>query len=259
MAHMPPDPFGRVSITEQIYGHEVKAYSGNRDAALRQLLGTDYDYAHQSGLINMFYYDPESGQDGLMHVLGGEYFIKPDGTRIPRGFHHEPSAKVAWVYDANGKRIEQPNTYVDRNHVKEGNKQTRRTFAEAPYAPYKARVVIDGVRKMTVDRDPKTGEQIVVETNNGMFPKEYDALAVMQAVRAAAVTRDQTQDELDETGSVIIANGEAPLLDGKTNMNIHLILDAATGKVVSAYPLVKPRAMKLSRDEVKQNLGVGVE
>ena len=71
ISRMPDDPFGKISFADLIHGGNYKAYSGNRDAALHELLGVDYEFAHSSGLINQFYFDPKTGQDGLMHVLGG--------------------------------------------------------------------------------------------------------------------------------------------------------------------------------------------
>lgn len=239
------------------YSHpEGSAYSGNRDVALRALLGTDYEFAHDSGLINLFYYNPDSGEDGLMHILGGEYYLSSDGTRTMRGFHHEPSADAAWIYDAEGNRTEQPTTYVDRTHLIGRNSRYREGFRERPYSPYHARVVIDGEMKKTVKHDQETGEERLVDTNNGMFPKEYDALAVMQAIRQAYETRDMKAGRMDERNKVIVSEGLAPMLDGEHTMKIRLVLDADSGKIVSAYPIVRSGGMKLTRTDIKEHLGV---
>lgn len=105
----------------------------------------------------------------------------------------------------------------------------------------------------------------MVETNNGMFPKEYDALTVMKAIVAARDTRDRETDKHDEKSGIIITTGYAPMLDSeakstgdehKSLMEIKLILDAASEKVVSAYPIIRKRSLKLSREEVKQHLGL---
>ena len=259
MSQMPEDPFGRNRITELIYGTqntESKAFSGNRDAALHELLGTDYEHAHESGLVNLFYYNPDSSEDGLMHVLGGEYFVRPDGTRIPRGFHHEPSASAAWTYDDQGNIVGHPRTYVDRTHLESKNSRNRKAFAEHPFEPYQARVVIDGLKKMTISRDRQTGESQLVETNNGMFPKEYDALAVMKAIKEAHDTRDKSEDRNDETNKAIFAEGTATKLDGKSRMKIRMVLDAPSGKVISAYPLTKGKHMVLSQEEIQEHLGL---
>ena len=244
---------------DDISFEHITAHSGYRDIALYELLGTDYEFAHNSGLINLFYYNPDTGEDGLMHTLGGEYYVSQDGTRIPSGFHHEPSANVSWVYDSNGERIEKPTTHVDREHLKpeseESNAKHRKRFLELPYNPYSARVIIDGLRKMTHFYDPKTGERTLTITDNGMFPKEYDALAVMQAVKQAVEGRDKTKDVIDLERGTIVATGESVLLDGKTKMHIRMILDAKSGKVKSAFPKVRPNAMKLSRQEIKASLG----
>lgn len=253
---MPQDPFGKISFTDEIYGKDVKAYSGNRDAALRELLGTDYEFAHESGLLNMFYYNPDSGEDGLMHVLGGEQIETAEGVRIVRGFHHEPSGETAWVYDSHGNMLEKSDTKVDRTHLMGANSRRRREFLQLPHEPYLARVVIGGLKKITPTIDRQTGESTLVDTNNSMFPKEYDALTVLRTVAQATKNRDKSQDKLSKNSEVITTVGTAKMLDGETNMRIKLVLDAKTGKVISAYPIVKPKAMNLSRQEVKKQLGL---
>ncbi len=265
MSQMPPDPFGSINFHEELYGSNIEAHSGNRDAALNELLGVDYEYAHTSGLINNFYYNPDTGEDGLMHVLGGEYFVSKTGSRIPRGFHHEPSAEVAWVQDAQGNKLEKPVTYVDRDHLKGKNNLKRQEFRELPYAPYHARVVIDGLKKMTPAKSRVTGEMGLFETNNGMFPKQYDALTVMKAIVTARNTRDKDNDKHDTSNKIIMTVGHAPMLDSeakthsdehKSLMEIRLILDAATEKVMSAYPIVRKKTMKLTKEDIKKHLGL---
>lgn len=230
----------------------IQIVSGHRDTALHELLGTDYDFADESGLLNLFYFNPGTGEDGLMHVLGGEYLVGEDGTkRSPRGFHHEPSAEAAWAHDASGKRMEKVTTYVDRSHLERKNPQKRKEFVELPYEPYHARVVIDGLRKITTNRGKN------VETNNSMFPKQYDALAVMQTIRIALSTRDTSKDKIDEKNAVVQTEGVAPMLDGKSTMRIRLILDMHSGKVMSAYPVAsKQETMNLSRELTKEHLGL---
>ena len=236
-----------------------KNFSGNRDIALRALLATDYEFANQTGLLNMFYYNPETGEDGLMHVLGGEYYVDEHGTRVPHGFHHEPSADAAWVYDAEGERIEQPKTYVDRTHLLGRNSKYRETFLERPYSPYHARVVIDGLKKQTIKVNQETGESKLVDTNNGMFPKEYDVLAVLQAIRQARDGRDRSKDRLIADRGIIVTEGEAPLLDGEHAMKVRLILEATSEKVASAIPIVRYGGMKLKRPDIKKHLGVKID
>jgi hypothetical protein len=79
-----------------------------------------------------------------------------------------------------------------------------------------------------------------------MFPKEYDALTVMQAVRIARQGRDRRNDRLAENGN-IISGGYAPMIDGKSVMQVRLVMDPESEKIVAAWPLVKFRGiMKLS-------------
>lgn len=258
----PETGFSPAPPEQSVPSHEeladLNVYSANRDAALQNLLGTDYEFAHTSGLINMFYYDPTTGSDGLMHVLGGEYIVGKDGARIPMGFHHEPSGEIAWDYNP-AKGLENPEThrtYVDRSHLEGANKAVRREFVEAPFAPYHAHVRIDGLKKQTVGRGAHEGENTLVEVNNGMFPKEYDALAVMQTIRNALNNRDTTDDKIDLEDGLIITKGIAPMLDGVTPMNLRLVLDAESGKVKSAYPLVKRKPMQLLQEEIHHHLGL---
>lgn len=255
-SEMPEDPFGTTRVTDLLYGEELQQPPVNRDRALQELLGVDYEYAHEAGLINDYYYNPDTGEDGLMHILGGENFIDESGVRVPRGFHHEPSGRAVWVYDSKGNEVEKADTYVDRAHLESKNSKQKRDFIELPYSPYQGRVVIDGLKKMTWSKDRKSGETVLVETNNGMFPKEYDALAVMQAVRIARDSRDKSKDKVDLDNRVIVAISQAPMLDGESQMAIKLVLDLDTGKVVSAYPIVSRKPMKLERAEVKRHLGL---
>lgn len=51
-----------------------------------------------------------------------------------------------------------PQTYVDREHLKELNAKKRAKLAERPYQPYTAHVVIGGYEKMTFQANDKTGE-----------------------------------------------------------------------------------------------------
>lgn len=65
------------------------------EETLVSLLGrVDYEYAKDSGLVDMFYFNPETGRDGLLHVLSGDMQKGPNGAVVVEGFHHEPSAEV---------------------------------------------------------------------------------------------------------------------------------------------------------------------
>ena len=79
-----------------------------------------------------------------------------------------------------------------------------------------------------------------------MFPDEYDPLMVMQAVRTAYENRDPSTDVLSQDAQgnpSLIATGNAIMIDGKTLMPIRMSLDPPTGKVMSAMPLIKNKAM----------------
>src|ERR1700742_3410986 len=65
-----------------------------RDLMLKELLPYDFDYAKKSGLIDMFYYNPETGEDGLTHTLGGNLIVGTEGAKLVEGFHHAPSAEI---------------------------------------------------------------------------------------------------------------------------------------------------------------------
>jgi hypothetical protein len=88
-----------------------------------------------------------------------------------------------------------------------------------------------------------------------MFPSDYDALAVMQAIRIARDTRDTSRDKIIEaTGSsraVIRTEGKVPLIDGKSFMTIKFILDKDSGKVITAFPKIRDKPiMGLGEEEM---------
>lgn len=258
----------------------------SREQTLRALLGTDYDYAHESGLIDMFYYDPETGQDGLVHILGGETMVSDDGKPTYGGFHHEPSGAIVWPKtDEEGH----PVTRVDRDHLEGAKSSTRSEFVEWPFEPYKAKVAINGIAKMGVGKDKKTGEVIPRAVHNTMYPKEYDAIAVMQALRIAVETRDTSQDYTPETNDTIIVNKEtrAPfinideslilpeemdpadaelpklvvgdkvaVLEKGNSLKVRIILDKNTNKIINAIPVIDSSKMKLTPEEAEKHLGL---
>jgi hypothetical protein len=201
----------------------------NRETTLRKLLGVDYDYAMNSGLVDMFYYNPETGEDGLVHTLAGDY--KP-GTTIPRGFHHGPAAEAVWPTVRLEDGTEQVVTRVEPS--------SRPRPLMEPSFDF---VTIGGLQKVIPQQD-KHGKWKEVRVRQGMFPSDYDPLAVLQAIRIAKDTRDISQDvvrkmkgaETHTRSEIIITEGQAPLIDGKSFMKIRLILDAVTGKVITAQP-----------------------
>lgn len=193
-----------------------------REAYLRDKLGTDYDFAQEQGLLDMFYVNPETGKDGLMHVLTGVTKINDHGGRIPEGFHHESSSIS-------------PATHVDSEHLEDANLKKRKSYRQNRYEPYSAKVVIDGFEKLS---------------RSVMFPKEYDVLTTLRAIEEAYQTRDTTKDIQNERGN-IVAEGQATLLDGISKMDIKLILDPETKKIITAFPFkLKKNIMSLGRRAV---------
>ena len=230
-----------------------------RDAVLRELLPFDYDYARESGLIDMFHYNPDTGEDGLLHTLGGETRTLANGGSVVEGFHHEPSADAIWprVRDEQGRSLNV--TRVDRDHLAELTARRRQDYKEYPLEPYAAKVTVNGLAKYSLQKNPETGETKLVTAKNTMYPKEYDAMAVLQTVRNAMNSRDPGQDRIVqdvEGNKVIVSEGTALLMDGKTPMRIRLILDAETQKVRTAIPILSgsPGKMKLTQEEADKHL-----
>ena len=219
-----------------------RLFMEHRDVVLHDLLDTDYEFARDSGLLDKFYLDPKTKQDALLHILTGDIETSDTGGIIPGGFHHEPSARDGL-------------TYVERDHIEHRSKADARDFIEVPYNPYAAQIIIEGFRKTRHTKDGITGELTPHPVNNGMFPREYDALTVMQTISQALETRDTTKDK--QSGKYIITEGRATLLDGETTMKLRLCLDEETGKVISAFPasLTKSK-MRLSAEEKQKHLGL---
>ncbi|HSX32580.1 MAG TPA: hypothetical protein VLF43_04920 [Candidatus Saccharimonadales bacterium] len=236
---------------------------GAREAVLRKLLPLDYDYAKQSGLIDMFTYDPERGEDGLLHTLAGNLRTGKDGGVIPGGYHHEASADAAWPAVKNEQTGEaQPSTYVDRSHMKGANSDRRRRYKEWPLEPYATQVVLNGLVKYEERQDPNTGAIVAAPARNAMFPKEYDALAVMQTIRSAMENRDPVNDRksVSDIGEQVLVNDSGALLmDGKTVMPVRLVMDGDGKRVKTAMPILprKPGFMKLDPEQAQQHVVSG--
>jgi len=239
----------------------------DRDAALHTLLGPDYQYAHDTGLVDMFAYDPDTGEDGLLHTLAGSY---SPGTTIPTGFHHGPSGEALWpsvpkkpveedgrekpaetATEEGDRAAEEPVTYesVTRKLPEEDQQHY-------PMEPSHSRVVIGGFKKMMVDRQQTP--PIVSEGKYGMFPDEYDALAVLQTIRIARGNPVKPDFVPPEDGRPsYIFEGKAPLIDGKTDMTIRMVVDRETGKIKSAYPKTKKGGkpvMGLTEEQMWQHI-----
>ncbi len=197
------------NVFDLLYRGELPTIETKREEIMRQLLGTDYDYAKQTGLMDQFYMEPHTGRDSLLHILGGDTHVSAEGATVRSGFHHEPSAR-------------HPQTKVISR------------IEDRPWEPYKANVAIEGRLKQRPIIDPNTGEQKFLPEFNSMFPKEYDALAVMKAITGARDNRDQSHDKLDR--GRISTFGTVKLADGKTDMKIKLVLDPKDQKIMAAIP-----------------------
>lgn len=237
---------------------EIQAFApgASREIVLRKLLPYDYDYARDNGLIDMFYYNQQTGEDGLLHTLSGSIRPGEEGAFIAEGFHHEPSAEAAWprVIDDRGVR---PTTRVDRAHLESAPSNERAKYREFPLEPYQARVAVNGLVKVALHKDPETGKTKFAVAKNSMFPKEYDALAVMQTISQAYQNREAESDYAAQDAhgrDVIVTKGSALLMDGESRMSVSMVLDRETGKIVSAMPLTKrkPGIMKLSPEQADE-------
>ncbi|HSX29909.1 MAG TPA: hypothetical protein VLE73_05125 [Candidatus Saccharimonadales bacterium] len=212
----------------------------------------DYGQILQKGWLDQFYRDPQSGEDALRHILVGEVKHGEHGT-YSTGFHHEPSGRMLWdKKDAEGKVVASP-TYVDRNHEGAGEGK----YAEYPYEPYVGKVAVGGVRKFIVQRNADGTPSGLTPAKTDMFPKEFDPYMVVKATVEARDKRNREKDKLIVNANgvkVIRTEGTFPLVDG-TPMRIRLILDADTGKIKTAMPVItnKPGLMKLSQEEADRH------
>jgi hypothetical protein len=70
----------------------------------------EYKEAKESGLDTLFHHDDEKGYDSLRHILCGELSGE---QRIPKGFHHVPSAKKMSLEDGYGNLLTRIARVVD--------------------------------------------------------------------------------------------------------------------------------------------------
>ncbi|HEY8999507.1 MAG TPA: hypothetical protein VIM53_04300 [Candidatus Saccharimonadales bacterium] len=203
-----------------------------REAALRQLMPLDYDDAVANGIVDAYYFDPATGQDGLIHMLAGNSKTNRNGVIINGGFHHGPSGELAWPHVMDGKGAPIPSTRTTYEH-------RRRSFE-----PYDADVVIGGILKTVQRVNPSTGrrDSQPVTVQSSMFPKEYDSFMVAKGVAEAARSRNKANDvvspDLSYGREVVETLGKMRLVDGSRRMEVKLILDRRSGKILTAYPLI---------------------
>ncbi len=237
-----------------------------RQHVLEQMLGSDFDYAREHGLIDLFAYDPVKEQDGILHVLAGAVETDTDGNKIRSGLHSEAGASRVWnpreASDEAGHRTYVDTGYVDRlkdelekttGKRRDSIKSTIRQFTPEPFEPHAARVVIDDEYKGKFVRN-ENGEYERKIVDSVMFPREYDVLMVLKSIAEAYNTRDPQSDTPNDAGYEVNDTGLALMLDGKHSMRVRLVLDPETKKIVTAHPLDRKPVMKLSPEDVQLHL-----
>lgn len=262
LTHIPETPpeASRISeaqlvVPEAISPEVIAQNIANREEVVKDLLGMDYDYAKEAGLVDMFYYNPITGEDGLAHTLGGNLRTNTEGMTEAAGFHHEPSGESMWPATINAETQEvQFPTRALRQHLESLNNKGKEPYREYPLEPYRAQVAIGGYTKYA---QLKKGDQVVMApARNSMFPKEYDVLPVLQSIRTAMNDPERTvQSTVNDEGiPVTVVQGNAKLMDGKTEMPVRMVLDTETGKIRTAIPIVKnrPGYMKLTPEQAAQ-------
>lgn len=231
-------------------------YALSREEKLRLLLPYDYDYAVESGLINIFNYDEQSGTDGLLHTLVGERRSGPLGI-MGQGFHHEESGVLLSPRTITSSGEVSASTWVDESHLNGANRRHSKKYDQSPGDYYSARVVIQNLKKENLVKDPATGKVVTKPINNGMYPKEYDAMAVLQTIRMAYESRDKSKDTLKSSAqmrNVLVNQTEVVLLDGKSKITIRLVMDADSQKIQTAIPVVNGPVMKLTKEALMDSI-----
>lgn len=244
-----------LEVSQSITKEQIDLAYAQREEALKSLLDPapvgvevshfpNFEYAKDSGLLDLFYFNPFTGEDGLRHILEGNTVVGANGAREVAGFHHEPSAR-------------REDTYVDHEYLNGRNSKAMRDYRQNPFEPYNAHVVIEGYAKSTFQQNQNGGyEQVSVKSS--MFPKEYDPLAIMQAARLALETRDRRQDEPKDK-RMVMTEGFAPMLDGESYMKLRFFLDKDTGQIITVFPIARGKgkpAMQLTHETTKHHLGL---
>ncbi len=202
-----------------------------RETTLRELMPLDYDDAVANGVIDAFYFNPATGQDGLVHMLAGNSRTNRAGAVVNGGFHHAPSGEAIWPHVADDKGNPVPTT------------RTTYEYKRRDFEPYDADVVIGGLLRQTQRHNHRTGRTELSTSPNSMFPKEYDPYMVAKGVAEAAKGRNKANDRvlpnLSHGREVVEAVGKMRLVDGSRRMEVALLLDRMTGKIITAHPIVK--------------------
>src|SRR6056297_2487267 len=90
-----------------------KLATTERDETLHQLFGTDYDFLRDNGDLDLFYFNPDTDEDGLLHTLIGD----SEG-----GFHSESAVQILGLNHPSRREV----TRVTREHLKNRNSKERR-------------------------------------------------------------------------------------------------------------------------------------
>jgi hypothetical protein len=211
-----------------------------------RLFGTDLDYLKESGSFDIFDNDKDSATGALKHILIGDDV---------GGFHSTAAVQLLGLNHPSRRE----KTMVDKAHLLNKNAKKRRDYREFPFEPYSARVIIGGMRKLMAQRPDNSGSS--KEVVNGMFPNEYDPVAIVRTINMAYKNVDSAYDKTillsDGSEAVLNDSGTSLLLDGETKVNIVMILDKTTRKVITAYPKNKHNPfMDLDKQQIDQHLGL---
>ncbi len=212
----------------------------------------NYEHAVEDGLLDAFYYDPETGDDAIVHILQGD-IRQRNGAQEIAGFHHEASS-----------RSDDTHAETDLGAVR-SNK--RAEFIRRPFEPYSVnQVAIRGFAKVVLSRDKVTGKVTQENSKSSMFPEEYDALSVLKTIHSAREealgwAADNPDEEVFKDGrdNTLVGIGYATMLDGKTMLPIRLILDKKTQKIKTAIPMTKRGGrMNLTSGQINRHLGLSI-
>jgi hypothetical protein len=238
-------------------------YEEGRDSVIRQLLPYDYDQAVDEGLIDMFYYNPANGDDGFLHTLVGDAWYAEERPTdvLVAGFHHKPSAELVSpkqnATNDDGEKTEVAMTRVDLSRLEGASRATRRNYLHLPFEPYTVpSVIINGLRRKTLQTDPETGKQQLVNLKNTMFPDEYDTYGVLKLIKEGYDNLDLDSEHLSQRHGIesVVVEGRATLIDGKTKMRMRYVLEKRSRKIQSAMPITGKGYMRLSPEEAEAHL-----
>lgn len=239
-------PVAQLADSRESIGAEVT--QENRSEVIRSLFPYDWPYVEKSGILDDFYYNPETGEDALTHILTGNIVSSPSGGFVVGGFHHAPSAELLWAHSTNEDGDVLLPTRVDEDHLLTANSAERRKYKKNPGDAWYGRVIINGLRKVASHINPATQEVEIKPILNSMYPDDHDALAVVQKIRYAYHNLDvsRQQEVVTPDGVRLIRNiGTMPLLDGETMLSVMIVMDPESKKIMTAYPLVGKGAMRL--------------